>query len=195
MLGDALVDVLLARHNEADFLRKGERDLVGDAGIHEIGGGQRDAADIRPHADHVVHTCDRCGNGVDDIVIQLHVRKIDDLAPLIGRHHAEERILVEIAAVDNDFPSGLSAGIYLFLPDRLNAVLVKDTVLDEEIEQWVKLCCHLATPHFFLKLRDNRVGILRLRDELVVGDVAMPIMVQQARVERDHTELRTGLDV
>ena len=89
VLRDAVVEVLLARHDEAHLLGEGERHLVGDAGVDEVRGGEGDGRVVHAHAQHVVHAGDGGGDGVHHVVGQLHVREVDDLAALVGGHHAE----------------------------------------------------------------------------------------------------------
>ena len=158
VLGDALVDVLFARHDEAHLLREGEGDLVGDARVHEAGRRERDAVAVHAHAEDVVHARDGGGDGVDDVVVELHLREVHDLAALVGRHHAEERVLVEVAAVHDDFADGLAARVGLFLADRVDAVLVEDAVLDQEVEQRIKLLSHERRPISSLSFATTESG-------------------------------------
>ena len=138
VLRDAVVEVLLARHDEAHLLGEGERHLVGDAGVDEVRGGEGDGRVVHAHAQHVVHAGDGGGDGVHHVVGQLHVREVDDLAALVGGHHAEEAVLVDVAAVHDDLAHGLAGGVALFLADRLDGILVEDAVLDEEVEKRIE---------------------------------------------------------
>ena len=138
VLRDAVVEVLLARHDEAHLLGEGERHLVGDAGVDEVRGGEGDGRVVHADAQHVVHARDGGGDGVHHVVGQLHVREVDDLAALVGGHHAEETVLVDVAAVHDDFAHRLAGGVALFLADRLDGILVEDAVLDEEVEKWIE---------------------------------------------------------
>ena len=75
---------------------------------------------------------------VHDVAGKLGVREVDNLAALVGGHHAEEAVLVDVSAVHDDFAHGLTGGVALFFADRLNGVLVEDAVLDEQVQQWIE---------------------------------------------------------
>ena len=93
---------------------------------------------VHGHAQHVVHAGDGGGDGVHHVGGQFRVREVDHLAALVGGHHAEEAVLVDVAAVHDDLAHGLSGRVALFLADRLHGVLVEDAVFDEEVEKRIE---------------------------------------------------------
>ena len=152
VLRNALGDVLLARHDEAHFLREGERDLVGDAGINQIRCREGHGRIVRANAQDVVHARDRGGDGVYGVVVQLHLREVHHLASLVCGHHAEQGVLVDVAAVHQDLTRGLAGVVRHFLAHARDALFVEDAVLLQEVEKRIELlghyCCLISSLSF-----------------------------------------------
>ena len=191
ILGDAVHNVLLAREDEPDLLRKRKEHFVGNARVDEVERGERNRHVVGRDRENIVHSSGRRGNRLGDLGLDRHRSEIDGLGVLVRRHAGQKIVFGDDLLVDHELADALRLGFREILKIS-GAVLVDVTVVDKYLENRVE---HRLSSHFLFELLDHAVGILRLRDKFLVRDITVPVMVEKTRVERHHTELGARLKI
>ena len=112
--GDAVKDLLLAREGEADLLAEDEAELVGDEGARDRVGGEGDGRVVGLDRHDVVHARHGALDGGEVVGVDVDAGEGDDLAAGVGGDGAEQVVLGEVVAVDDDVARLLAGALLLF---------------------------------------------------------------------------------